>query len=222
MTRDTLRDQVWKQIVEYRDSGRQFRKADIIGSVDAAERTVHDVIQTATEYGLLVRREKRMKVDYQPAMAGVQEQDVAIYEAPANAPQTQPQAEKVDDTPRVNDDKDGSATVQKPSSQADDADASRDWIDAIDVPQGKDSLDCAEVVIRSRDHLDENGPASARQIVMAVMPDHSLGYDVPDLDTGDRYRGAWWRRIVQPGLQAHPGVEYRDNHQDYRIQSRDN
>ena len=39
------------------------------------------------------------------------------------------------------------------------------------------------------------------------MSDLWLGYDVPELDPGDRYRGAWWRRVVKPGLKALPDVE---------------
>jgi hypothetical protein len=42
------------------------------------------------------------------------------------------------------------------------------------------------------------------------MPDHPLGYDAEDalakIDAGDRYRGAWWRRVVKPGLDALPDV----------------
>jgi len=50
------------------------------------------------------------------------------------------------------------------------------------------------------------------------MPDHPLGYDVPDLQPGDRFRGAWWRRLIQPGLRdALDDVEYRENHSDYRV-----
>ena len=47
------------------------------------------------------------------------------------------------------------------------------------------------------------------------MPAHALGYDVPELEPGDRYRGAWWRRIVKPGLDGLDDVVYRENHQDY-------
>lgn len=50
-----------------------------------------------------------------------------------------------------------------------------------------------------------------QKIVIDMMPDHSIGYDVPDLEPGDRYRGMWWRRIVKFGLEALPEVEYRDD-----------
>lgn len=218
MTRDTLRDQVWKHIVEHRDSNTAFSKSDIVASVEASDRTVHDVIQTAADYDLLDRREERMEIDHESAQSGVQKQDVAVYRPAKSDAQTRPQPDPSDTTPRVSDDETGSSPVDEPpAAPADDSDGFDDWMDAMDVPQGKDPMNCAQVVSKCRDHLDEDGPASAREIVMAVMPDHPLEYDVPDLDVGDRYRGAWWRRIVQPGLKAHPDVEYRSNHQDYRI-----
>jgi hypothetical protein len=89
--------------------------------------------------------------------------------------------------------------------------------DAMDIPHRKDPEACRDALYAVRDHLEAHGPASMREIVSAVMPDHPLGYDVPDLDPGDRFRGAWWRRIIQPGLRALPSVEYRENHSDYRV-----
>jgi hypothetical protein len=50
-----------------------------------------------------------------------------------------------------------------------------------------------------------------RELVAAVMPDHPLGYDVDGalekIEADDRYRGAWWRRVVKPGLEARDDVE---------------
>lgn len=216
MTRDTLRDQIWKQIVEHRDSNTQFSKTDIIESVEASDRTVHDVIQTAADYGLLDRREERLDVEYEPAQSGVQKQDVAVYDPAITGAQTRPQVYSSDTTPSVSDDEPGSSPVDEPPAAPAD-----DWTDAIDVPQQKDLVDCAAVVKKCVNHLYAEGPSSKREIVMAVMPDYPLGYDAPDLDTGERFRGPWWYRIVQKGLKAHPEVEYRDGHQDYRIQPAD-
>jgi hypothetical protein len=43
------------------------------------------------------------------------------------------------------------------------------------------------------------------------MPEHPLGHDVDHavdkIDSGDRFRGAWWRRVVKPGLEALDDVE---------------
>ncbi|WP_251344415.1 hypothetical protein [Haloplanus halophilus] len=45
-----------------------------------------------------------------------------------------------------------------------------------------------------------------REIVVEVMPGHPVGYDVhgalEKVEAGDRYRWAWWRRVVKPGLKA--------------------
>jgi hypothetical protein len=63
----------------------------------------------------------------------------------------------------------------------------------------------------ARDHLRDHGPATMRELVAAVMPDHPLGYDVDGalekIEADDRYRGAWWRRVVKPGLEARDDVE---------------
>lgn len=90
-----------------------------------------------------------------------------------------------------------------------------DVLEAVDLPASVDPDEAAEAVFAARDYLEEHGPASMRDIVTDVMPDYPLGYDVPQLETGERFRGAWWRRIVKPGLQAVPEVEYRDGHNDY-------
>jgi hypothetical protein len=93
-----------------------------------------------------------------------------------------------------------------------------DAVEAMDIPQGKDPEVCRDALYAVRDYLEEHGPASMREIVSDVMPDHPLGYDAPNLEPGDRYRGAWWRRIIQPGLRdALDDVEYRENHSDYRV-----
>ena len=63
----------------------------------------------------------------------------------------------------------------------------------------------------ARDYLREHGPATKRDLIAEVMPDHSLGYDVDSalekVESGDRYRGSWWRKVVKTGLKALPDVE---------------
>lgn len=103
-------------------------------------------------------------------------------------------------------------TPPREASHADLEDALTD----VDFPTGQDRDDCVAAVYAARDYLRENGPASMRQIVVNVMPEHSLGYDVPELEPGDRYRGSWWRKIVKPGLDALEDVEHRQNYGDYR------
>lgn len=46
-----------------------------------------------------------------------------------------------------------------------------------------------------------------REFVTEVMPEHLVGYDIPELDAGERYRRTWWRKMVPPGLEALPDVE---------------
>lgn len=81
----------------------------------------------------------------------------------------------------------------------------------VDFPSGRDRADCEAAIYAARDHLQDNGPASMRELVVAVMPEYPIGYEVPEIDDGelvaDRYRGAWWRKVVKPGLQTLPDVE---------------
>lgn len=80
-------------------------------------------------------------------------------------------------------------------------------LEGVTFPGGRDRDDCEAAVLAARDYLREDGPATMREIVAEVMPEHPVGYDVPDLEPGDRYRGAWWRKVVKPGLKALEDVE---------------
>jgi len=81
----------------------------------------------------------------------------------------------------------------------------------VDFPSGKNLDACGDAVHAARRLLKEQGAASMREIVAAVHPDHPLGYDVDaalaKVEAGERYRGAWWRRIVKPGLETFDDVE---------------
>lgn len=85
-----------------------------------------------------------------------------------------------------------------------------DPLEEIDFPTGRDRADCEEAVHAVRDYLRDHGPASMREIVVQVMPAYPIGYEVPEIVDGelvaDRYRGAWWRKVVKPGLTALPNV----------------
>lgn len=88
---------------------------------------------------------------------------------------------------------------------------------ADELPSTVDEDDAADAVRAVVEYLRDEGPASMREIVVDVMPDVPLSYDPPgSLEPGERYRGAWWRRVVKPALAEHPAVEYRDGHGDYR------
>lgn len=86
-----------------------------------------------------------------------------------------------------------------------------DALDDVDFPSTKDRDECVTAVLAARDYIRENDGATMRELVDAVMPPHSLGYNVPDLAPGDRFRGAWWRHVVKPGLEALTDVEKPDS-----------
>lgn len=77
----------------------------------------------------------------------------------------------------------------------------------VEFPSSKSREECVEAVEAAYAHLQREGSSTMREFVREVMPEHPLGYDVPELESGERYRGAWWRRIVKPGLEALPDVE---------------
>jgi len=80
-------------------------------------------------------------------------------------------------------------------------------LEDVEFPTTKDRGDCVEAVRAAYEYLQENEKATMREFVQEVMPEHPVGYDVPDLEPGERYRGAWWRKVVKPGLNALPDVE---------------
>lgn len=77
----------------------------------------------------------------------------------------------------------------------------------VEFPSSQDRAECVAAIQAAYSHLQREGTATMREFVREVMPDHPLGYEIPDLEESDRYRGAWWRRVVKPGLEALPDVE---------------
>lgn len=98
-------------------------------------------------------------------------------------------------------------TDTPPSRDALEGDHSGEGLETVEFPAGRDRDECERAVRAARDYLKENGPASMREIVAEVMPRHPLGYEVPELESGERYRGAWWRKVVKPGLEALEDVD---------------
>lgn len=79
---------------------------------------------------------------------------------------------------------------------------------AVDFPAGRDREACLEAIEAAREFIELERGATMREIVAAVAAGHPCGYDVPDeLQEGERYRGAWWRSIVRPGLEALDAIE---------------
>lgn len=79
--------------------------------------------------------------------------------------------------------------------------ANLDEAQELSFPANKDRTECLEAIEAAAQYVKTNNGASMREIVANVMPDHDLGYDVPELQEGDRYRGSWWRKVVKPGLE---------------------
>jgi hypothetical protein len=77
----------------------------------------------------------------------------------------------------------------------------------LEFPQGRDREACLDAIRAAESFLREHESARMREIVTAIQPDHPLGYDVVELAEGERYRGAWWRKVVKPGLEALETVE---------------
>lgn len=111
---------------------------------------------------------------------------------------------------RASEQSDRTASQEKPTeanAQPDSQDARPVGLASLEFPDGRDRDQCEAAVLAARDYLRKHDTATMRELVTEVMPEHPVGYDVPELEPGDRYRGAWWRRVVKPGLQALSEVE---------------
>lgn len=89
----------------------------------------------------------------------------------------------------------------------------------VDFPADRDREACEAAVFAARDYLREQGPASVRELVADVMPEHPLGYDVPDTESDDGDVGPWWREVVCPGLDALPEVEAAGDGEGWRYRA---
>jgi len=87
----------------------------------------------------------------------------------------------------------------------------------VSIPESKPNRipeqDAREAVTAAVEFIQANDGASMREIVLAVMPEHPLGYDVPELEQGERYRGSWYRKVVKPGLEEHPEIRAPKQHE---------
>jgi hypothetical protein len=80
-----------------------------------------------------------------------------------------------------------------------------------ELPNTVDPDGAYDAILAARDYLKKYGWATKADFVRGVMHDYPLGYD-PDialakLEAGERFRGAWWRKVVKPGLEAFDDVE---------------
>ncbi len=119
---------------------------------------------------------------------------------------------------------DGDRRGEQPAPGNDDSDAGvegdhaapgDDPLDHVEFPEHVDHADGVDAVRAAVEAIETDGPLSKGEVVAAIMPEHPLGYNVDDAiekveTSGERYRGAWWRKVVQPGLKAIDGVEYQN------------
>ena len=86
-----------------------------------------------------------------------------------------------------------------------------DVLNDVDFPGNRDRDACERAVYAARDYIREHSGATKQDLVKAVMPEHTLGYDVDaalaKIGAGERFRGAWWRRVIKPGLKALPDIQ---------------
>jgi hypothetical protein len=91
----------------------------------------------------------------------------------------------------------------------------------LSFPQGVDRDAALAAIEAAVAYVREEHEATKQEIVRAVMPDHELKYDyagvAAKLDAGDRYRGAWWRKVVKRGLEATPEIaKPKPGHSEWR------
>lgn len=179
------------------DLARPLTAGDVVDALGIARRTAHNKLNRLVERGDLETRKigARGRVWWVPIPRDESDDTPApVREASADAP------EATDGTP---DTRDATATGSRPESGS--------GLDGVDFPSGRDREACEAAVRAARDYLREDGPATKAELVRAIMPEHPLGYDVDGalakIEAGDRYRGAWWRRVVSPGLAALDDVE---------------
>lgn len=86
-------------------------------------------------------------------------------------------------------------------------DAEQDPFMLAEWPSNRSPGECRQAVYAARDYIEDQGSATMRELVAEILPEHPVGYDVVELEEGDRYRGAWWRKVVKPGLEALPEIE---------------
>ena len=88
------------------------------------------------------------------------------------------------------------------------------WIPE-DVPKRFSDEELAETITAAVEYIRDQKKATMREIVRDVMPENSLGYDVPQVEEGKRIRIAWWRKIVRPGLAEHPDIKTPEPSESY-------
>jgi len=82
------------------------------------------------------------------------------------------------------------------------------------VPDRFDERDVRQAINAAVDLIMRNEGASMREIVTTVGRDHPLDYEIPEtLESGERFRGAWWRKVVKPALSESDKIRQPKPHE---------
>jgi len=166
--------------------GPVILSADVADALGCTRETARRKLQALHDRGVLDRRKVSRRVIYWRAEDAARDADTV------DTTQTPPE--------------DGTRDTRPTRAESD------PLADVVeDLPGTVDPADARDAIAAAREYLRENGPAPKAAIVREVMPSHALGYDVDaareKLDApGGRFRGAWWRRVVKPGLEAFDDV----------------
>lgn len=191
-----------------RDAGEPLTAPEIAEHLQCSRRTALNKLNHLVEDGRLESKEVggRSKVFWQP----IDGDEVKELRNPPDPNPVDPDRidgahETVDTSEPVGD--------RTPTPDAGSQDGVQDALEDVvsEFPSTVDPTEGIAAIEAARDYLEAEGPATMREIVAEVHPDHPLGYKVDraleKVEAGERYRGAWWRRIVKPGLEAADDVE---------------
>ena len=184
------------------DAARPVTASDVVDELGIARRTAHNKLNALVERGTLDTRKigARGRVWWIPDRGD---------------PSTTLADESDESDTRTAAGDDGTHGPADPGANAHGADGAgeEDALDAVlaDLPSTVDPDAARGAVLAAREYLIKHGPAAKADFVRGVMREHPLGYD-PDaalakIEAGERFRGAWWRRVIKPGLKAIDGVE---------------
>lgn len=199
------------------DQARPLTAGDVVDEIGIARRTAHNKLNALVERGELETRKvgARGRVWWVPIRGDAtqsRERRENRIEQNAVATTTKNDERQPDTTARRDDDLagEGARDYIRDHGRATRADLVKQ-VDTDELPNTVDLDDAAAAVGAARDYIRDHGGATKADLVKQVMPDHPLGYDVDDalgkLDDDTRYRGAWWRKVVKPGLEADDDVE---------------
>jgi hypothetical protein len=177
------------------DLARPVTAVDVVDELDIARRTAHNKLNRLVERGVLDTRKigARGRVWWRPT--------------PADAESGRERGE----TPTQRNDSANHGTRDETEQDAAAAGDGATGLAAVEFPQTAAREACEAAVRAARDYIRDHDGATKAELVRDVMPEHPLGYDVDaalaKVDSGERYRGAWWRRVVKPGFEALDDVE---------------